>query len=340
MRAYLPILVLAVLHSAKAQNCAYVPDKNASSGACYVIPFGSFKTDDTKWSNQKYQTLIPSSALPNASLTIRDLGFAACTDGMREFASIRVRMWQTQRPALSTMFEENLRNSKVATVLDARDYSWPVSADAWSRIGLQHSFPFDPKLGNLGVEIEVRGAGAPKLSGLAGFHDSNLPRIYAAGWTSKPPDSGKESQQAGLRMALCFAGAMVDVFGHSCQGSSATLAKLDYSGLPRLASSLAIVLEGASAKARFAVLTFGLTSQHPFPIALDNLGAKGCTLYHSFDLAAGVIPKDGSASITVVIPRSAVLVGQRIYTQFVLDDREANSLGLTTTNYARLLVGN
>ncbi len=55
---------------------------------------------------------------------------------------------------------------------------------------------------------------------------------------------------------------------------------------------------------------------------------------------AGVTNTSGVFSLKTTIPNINVLLCARVYFQYFPFDRQANSLGITPSNYGRVLVGN
>lgn len=71
----------------------------------------------------------------------------------------------------------------------------------------------------------------------------------------------------------------------------------------------------------------------PLPFPLASLGATGCSLSVSADLSVPVATNTSrSFSLNVAIPNVPPMAGQTFYTQAVLADLFANSLGLVTSN--------
>src|SRR5262245_2196451 len=151
-----------------AQNCAYAPDNVANAGTCNVIPFGD-AAGSASWTNQKYQMLVPAASISSAPYWIQELGFAPCASGLRSFSSLTIIMDHYVGGSLTTTFAANL-SANAVKVLDVRDYDWQNVQDAWNPIGLQRPFLLIPQLGDLVIDIEVRGVRMTVTSGSDGMH--------------------------------------------------------------------------------------------------------------------------------------------------------------------------
>ena len=332
-------LLLAGLLNAQSATSIFVPDNNASTGGANVIPMGQGKTSTT-WANQKYQTLIPASYAKQAAVRIHDLGFAPSSTNLHDFDSIVIKMdvVPLTQTTLNRTFASNLSN-KVVTVLDARKYGWNLTTSQWTRIGLQKSFLWLPALGNLVIDIEVRGAGGVGTN-TGGFRrSSTIERLYAVGWTGNPPATGNASVSlAALKVELVTDDADASPFGQACPGSSGT-PKLSYTGLPQVGKTFSVDLSGALAST-VALHLIGLTNSAPvFPLDLTPFGAPGCNLYISPDFAISTPTLQGSISQKVAVPNNSALVGVRYWDQFLVLDKQANKFGWSASNQGRVLIG-
>ncbi len=330
-----PLLFAPALIS--QNKCVYIPDSNAAAGGCNVIPFGTQKTSST-WRNQKYQTLIPAAKISKAPVRICALGFSPCGTGVRQFDSIVVKMGYSKSSTLSPIFATNL-GGQVKTVLSQKNYAWHNRANTWNPIGLQKDFLYIPQFGNLVIEIEVRGAGAPRSTSL-GFHTGRQPRLYAFGWSTNPPARGSVGGTAALKMELCFDKAGYALFGVGCKGSNGQAPSLTATGLPQLGKTIQINLANAPTPVSPAVLILSTSNATPLPADLTGAGAPGCFLYVRPDFLLGLAATNGKASVKLPIPNSASLLCVRFYNQFLVVDAKANKLKLTTSNYGRGLIGN
>lgn len=127
-------------------------------------------------------------------------------------------------------------------------------------------------------------------------------------------------------------------YGNGCVGTAGTPNLTALSGTPMLgttftaqlsnlpASSLALVTTG------FSESSFGAVS---LPFDLTPLGAPGCMILVSPDIATLVINSGGTAPWTLAIPNNPALSGLGFLNQGVVFDAGANALGLTTSNARR-----
>ena len=116
----------------------YNADNNASTGGANAIPFGLTGGLNATWSNQKYQTIVPSSQFGKKLGQICSLGFANGAAGYRQFDTIEVKMdyFPGTGSTLTTTFSNNI-TSNAKTVLSAKNYVWHATKDRWVHIGLQ-----------------------------------------------------------------------------------------------------------------------------------------------------------------------------------------------------------
>jgi hypothetical protein len=83
----------------------------------------------------------------------------------------------------------------------------------------------------------------------------------------------------------------------------------------------------------------GLTP-YTSPIDLAIAGAPGCRLYHApLALVGQVTDAAGAISILAAAPMSASAVGTSVYVQFAPSDRQANAMGMTVSDFGRVLFG-
>lgn len=236
---------------------------------------------------------------------------------------------------LSADFAANL-TSRARTVLIASNYHWHHQKGTWSSIGLQSPLPFDPRKGSLVIDIEVRGARILASKG-GGFHRSDtVQRVYAVGWKLVPPKKGTLST-AGPKIRLSRELSDLALFGIGCKGSNGKAPSLAFSGSSRLGRTVGVGLEDAL-PSTVGLLITGVDNRPPmFPLLTSP---PDCYLYHSFEIILPFqVDKRGAATLQLPIPNNNVLRHQRLYTQFGIVDRRANSSWMTMSNYGRNLIG-
>jgi hypothetical protein len=330
--------------SAQTQTSYFVPDNNAASGGCNVIPFGHTSTSDANWSNQLYHQLITPSEVNNQTGLICDLGFAPCVTGVRKFKTIEIKLdyFQGSGTTMSTTFSSNI-SSKAVTVLNATDYAWHVTGNQWNRIGLQTPFLYIPSRGPLIVQVKVTGAGSVNTStSFPGFHTGARQRVYAFGrsWSgNQPPATGGTSSSSAQKIEIVYTAADLGKFGESCPGSNSKTPSLDLTGSAVLGKSLTMALTNALPSTP-AYLVVGL-AQLQMPFDLGLAGAPGCRLYISNEIIVLVkTDTNGGYSRSFNVPNASSLVCTKVFLQMLPFDGKANPFGATASNYGRIMVGN
>ena len=335
----MPVLILCSSTVAAQQNALYFPDNVASAGTCNVIPFGDTNPASATWSNQKYQNLFTPAQLGAVPFVIQELGFAPCGGGARQFSTIKIQMSLTPATTLSTTFAANL--PAPLTVLDTTNYVWANTANVWNRIGLQTPFVYDG-VNSVVVDLEVTGAGMP--GGTNGMHRGTLTRLYATSWVGSPPATGTLGAAA-AKIELCLDVADLALFGTGCTGSNNLVPSLTLSGTGQLNSVVNIDLANAlPSTAAVALIGFNNSSFRgilPLPFDLSAIGGGvGCRLYVDAPIITSVITDGtGAGSLPLGIPADQALLGARVYAQYLPVDLAASTLGVTASNYGRILIG-
>ncbi len=341
-----PLVVLVTLlgSSAVLGQDVFVPDGNATTGACFVIPFGSSKRGP--WSNQRYQSMITAKELGPPGKSggrICDIAFAPCgtRSFVRHFDTIEIVLGQTHASTLSKTFAKNLV-THVQTVLRRTGYDWHQVGGRWNSVDLDRAYDYVPARGNLVVQITVTGA-HHRTPGTDGMHTASVRprlkgRVAANGWTSTPPAVGFPAITGGLKMKLFFGTSDLHEFGFGCRGSNG-VPSLTLGGSARLGAAFSIRLANAPAST-VALLTFSVTRLEP-TLDLAPLGAPGCVLYVAPDARLALrTDRSGTGTLSqIAVPNDARLICLRFYTQFLVFDRRANTAGMTASNGARVLLG-
>ncbi|MHC4514320.1 MAG: hypothetical protein ACYTGW_04525 [Planctomycetota bacterium] len=330
---------------ANAQS-VFIPDNSATVGTCNVIPFGRTSQTDATWSNQKYQTILTAKQLgfstPGAG-AICDLAFVPCVSGTRVFKTIEIKLDYVKGTTLSQTFANNIGPNAV-TVLKATNYEWHNTMDKWNRIGLQKTFPYVSALGNLCVQITVTGAGLITTStSFPGYRTGAFERRYAFGWSTAagPPAQAANANpsMAAGKIEVLFGMNDLHTFGSGCKGSNSQTPVLSLTGSAKLGQSVGIGLTGALPAAPF-YLNIAVSTNQP-PVDMGMFGAPTCRLYSPVTLLlVGVCTPNGTHSLKVPIPNDKGLICQRGYLQYFPWDKKANPLGLSSSNYGRVLAGN
>jgi hypothetical protein len=334
------IVAATAAATASAQGkCFYAPDNLRSGGN--VIPFGSTKGAISTWGRQRYQALVLPADVNNLPINITSLAVGGGGTGIRRYASMMIRFdyFRGSGTALSTTFSNNMSKSPT-TVLDVKDFAWYQVGGQWNRLGLQKPFQYIPQLGSLVVEVIVTGAYFEGSSGAGLYNTSLRPRLYNFRWpSSTPPATGTVGSTAAIRMQLCDGDPDLSRYGEGCVGSNKSTPELAVSGSASLGKKVILNLANVLATTP-TFLALALTT-FPVPVDLAIVNAPGCRIYHPQTILTTVVTTAaGGYSATFTTPTTAAAVGVAVYVQSFPRDPTANGLGLTASNYVRVLIGN
>jgi hypothetical protein len=331
MRKLVSLVLFVGVASAQTYS---IPDNLANAGTCNVIPFGSTAASGSFYTCLTQQ-IVTAADLGNTPGVITGLAFAACGTGKSRFTQLQVVMdLLPPNTALSNTFASNLTPAAV-TVLDSNNYAWHTTANQWMEIGLQNYFVFDG-VSDVVVQILANQSTSP-----AGFHRSTTrPRVYATGWTGTPPATGTLSTTTAQKMEFSLLMARASTYGDGCVGSNSLAPAMALAGTPQLGQIVNLDLTRAPANsAAFLVMGFG--NGFPFPFDLGVYGMPGCLQY--FTPAATLLSftdASGNAPYPFVVPNTPGLEGVLLYGQWACLDAPVNAVGITTSDYARLMIGN
>ncbi|MBM4062762.1 MAG: hypothetical protein FJ265_16955 [Planctomycetes bacterium] len=285
-----------------------------------------YRRDDSTWTNQLYQTILRREDL-GAAGTIHGLAFSAGSTGRHWNRDLRVRM--SHVPAghtMSTTFATNLPTP--ITVLNASNYTWHVTANTWTEIGLQTPFVYN---GTSDVVVEVY-ALANHNTANAGFHRGGEQRLYAYGWLFGAPPATGTLGNAASRMRVNFNCAVGTEFGTSCGPLAAT-----HVGTPNRGAFAHYSLANAPAAAP-AIIGLGFAPING-GLSLTSYGFTNCYQWHDLPTTLFMLTSgSGTATHSISIPNSATYDGLKIYGQwFVLDGTQPG--GLTVSNHIANMIG-
>lgn len=326
-------LLVSLLGSGLCAQNYYIPD-NLASGSCNSIPFGS-TSPSSSFRTCITQQIVTAADLGNLPNLITGLGFASCGTGKSRFSSLQVVLDHAPaNTALSSTFANNITANAV-TVLDVTNYAWHVSAGQWMEIGLQNYFVYDG-VSDLVIQIIADQSVAP-----GGFvRSTSRPRVYAYGWTGTPPATGTLSATTAQKMEIGMLTARVSTYGDGCTGSSSVAPRLAVSGTPQPGQTVNLDLAGGPANS-VGIFVMGFYNGMPLPIDLGIYGAPGCMQHIAVDASSGAATDAAGAALrSFTVPNSTAYNGIRLYAQWACLDLPANALGLTTSDYARVLIGN
>ncbi|MBI5851118.1 MAG: S8 family serine peptidase [Planctomycetes bacterium] len=129
-----------------------------------------------------------------------------------------------------------------------------------------------------------------------------------------------------------------------CTGTGAfAVPQLDVTGTPILGATVPHRLTRALANSS-AFQFVGISDTNwlggALPFSLAGLGAPACSLLVSTEVVLGfTTDATGTVTSNLVIPSASNLLGVRLHEQFLVLDAAANSLGATTSNAVRVLIG-
>lgn len=304
----------------------YLPSDTPGTGTANAFPFGT--------NDMRYQALILASDLNNTPAIITGFAVAPSNTGVRSFRSVTMRMAHLPASVLSTTFDQNLA-AGATTTMDVVDWHWHLTANTWNVVDMQQAFLYNG-VDNVVVEFIVIGS-----SGVSGQarRDSSRQRVYRTGYTNQP--DGTDGGLTAFKMRLIVGDANIATYGIGCVGSNTLSPTLDLAGTGQLGTSLDVRL-GSALPNTPVVLHFGLSTAGPiFPLDLGPLGATGCTMNTDAFVSLGMASDaSGNALLSGGVPPFPALTGSTIYFQWICVDGAANALGLTTSNYGRVQVGN
>lgn len=326
------LLPLALCVPLAAQSAVVsVPNSDATSGICNTIPFGT--TAGSSTNNVRFQTMILATDLATvpAFPQVCGLRFAACTTAEYSYDRITVRMAHTSSTTLSTSFDVNIPPGTGTTVLDATNYVWPVVADTWSDIGLQTSFAYN---GVDNIVVEITTSNGLRSGPPSGFRRETRQRVYRTGYDGTQT-TGTSSSSA-VKLQVHFGEPSTRAFGRGCVGSNGT-PEIGFNGTPSLGQNVDIELHSGPVNSG-AALFIGFWNGSPYPVDLSVIGMTNCTLYLDVAIAInGATDAAGFGSSTLTA--LGVPCGYPIYMQWACIDPGANGLGVTLSNYGRMLLG-
>ncbi|MCR9248534.1 MAG: hypothetical protein NXI31_26200 [bacterium] len=325
----LVLLTLASVASLPAQDW-YVPNSDPSTGGCNVIPFGS--TTLGTFAQARYQCKATAADLGGAVGVITGLGFAPCRSGTAHYTQIDIVM--DHHPAgtpLTTTFANNLTPAAM-TVMSASDFTWHLTADNWTEIGLQVPFVYNG-IDDLVIQVTTVDGTAP-----GGFHRDARQRVYWVASSGTPAPSGA-SGNAALKFEVSMLTAKTSTYGVGCAGTNGEPVH-SFGGSSQLGQTLDLEVS-AGVPNQLAFLVMGIYAGTPFPLDLGFLGMPGC-FQHIDTLTVLAVPLDpaGAGAAQLPIPNDPSYVNVRLYSQYACLDPGANAAGVTTTRYGRIYIGN
>lgn len=132
------------------------------------------------------------------------------------------------------------------------------------------------------------------------------------------------------------------VFGRGCTGTNGVVNHAT-AGVPETGETQSFRLYSAP-RTSPAILALGASNtawgRLALPLDLSVVGAAGCMIYTPPTVTLGrVTDAAGYVTLSLTLPQDKDLLGQRFYSQFLVIDARANTMGLTTTNGVETTVG-
>lgn len=341
-------LVLGASLPAQSQNIAWLNDAVPLLGGGNCFPFGQ--------EGLRYQVIVPAHLLPPGAGFIQDLFFVGTQRDIElVYGDLEFRMGLTPQAAPAADWKLNNPNPKVV-------FRGPLRVafkmDRWYPVGLPAPYLYLPVPGqNLCVEVIVwkvldkGGASGIQFyynrTGTSASPGGPIPRAVLVDWVQngghQNPAAPSVYTDRGLKMGLLWNDGNIVILGAGCKGSSGKELALAGRAWPKRGVPFYLDLAGG-APSSAAILALGLSETAwagiPLPFDLAPLGAPGCRLWHDFTvMAAALTDPSGAASQALPIPFDPALFGARLRASWLNLDSAANTLGLTTSAFARLIIG-
>lgn len=144
------------------------------------------------------------------------------------------------------------------------------------------------------------------------------------------------------RMDVATAVSTATTYGAACATSAARLPTVA-AGAALVGNNWTLTISAGPASTAGVLILGGSNTIYAglqLPVALDPLGAPGCTLHASMDATLPAVTNtSGVGTVTVPVPNQASMTGSIFYAQAALADVFANQLGLVTSRSASASIG-
>jgi hypothetical protein len=328
-------LLLAATLPAQRQ-VIYNDGSTAASGSGNAFPWGS--------EGIRYQQIFTSTQLGTKPLHINDILVAGRTsDGHIEYGDIEIRMGLT---SLTTVTTDWAKNSPKPTTVYRGPLRVLYKTDKWNGIGLPKSYLYLPITATPNLCIEVIVWKVKDKGGSTGnnfyypYSGASVQRAYLYQWTSKQT-TAPSTGSGGSRIGLVVNGGNLATAGLGCAGSNAKVPALEGPAalFPTAGTPYTVSLKdgpATSAAILFVGTSFTNYGAIPLPFDLNPLGAKGCMVWHDhlFSLSTGTSAA-GAGSVKLFVPAGFPRV--RIYASWWCVDKKANTLGLTVSDFGKMV---
>jgi hypothetical protein len=330
------IFVGADIQGQLPPNKIFLSDGNAASGSTNAFP----------WSREqlRYQTIFPAALFNNQPCLVNDILVAPSTTmsptiRTAVYADIEIRMGPTAQASPTTAWTIN--NPTPTTV-----YRGPMRVTfekgMWRGMGLPKPYvhiPTPAKGANLCVEFIMW-----KITSASGINavtaPSTVQRAFYYMWTvsqTTQPTVGSSAARMGL---ICNNGHFV-VTETGCMSSSNTTLAISADTYPKQGNPISISLTGGQPGTPAFLVVGGTDTKSAlgtFPIDAGPLGAPGCFIWNDWSgFVATATDKSGGATLKFTVPK--IGSAPRAYVHWWNFDKNANTLGVTSSNYGKILMG-
>jgi len=334
--AILPVLAFALASVGPAQTCRHYPSDTPTVGAPDPRPFGAQDPLDPTYGTMRYHMQIPTSVLGNQPLDICEIFVVPAGNRTREFADLSMRLGHNPNPITGT-FAFNMVGFSAVRV-GTQSSSFDTVADQWMPLGMEGPFRYDPANGMLVIEFFVQRSGAPNGTGDAGFRtDPSIPFVWRTGPSY---NNGNMEAGGGIKLRFCTDHhGFIEYGSGGCVGSQGSVPRLTYGGSAQIGSTLQINLaNGHVAPGTLSVLVFSYRVRSG-PFDLGGFGAPGCEAFVFGNDATWLATSTGALTHTINLPLGLTPCFP-VWNQWFQFDPAANGLGVITSNYGRIMIGN
>lgn len=129
-------------------------------------------------------------------------------------------------------------------------------------------------------------------------------------------------------------------YGPGCPGTLGTSTNTS-SSLPRIGTTMVAAVDNMPVGVGFLLLGFSRTMSQfgPLPLDLASFGAPGCMARVSSDITLLLLGAGTTASFSMTLPNNPTLSGIRFYSQALVLDAAANTMGAITSDAAAVIIG-
>jgi hypothetical protein len=329
----LPALILACTLSAQTQKIVYHTDSSPTLGSRNAWPFG--------YNGMRYQTIVPYSTFGGGAV-IRDILLVGTASPLEvDYTDIEIRMGLTKLSGPTTNWNTN--NPNPTTV-----YRGPLrvrfAVGKWGGIGLPNYYLYLPRAttDNLCVEVIVWGVRG-KNRGAFYFllASATAGRAASGGWVVNQTLTPAVSTM-GCKMGFVLNNGNVAFAGTGCKSSLQTPLTIGATAWPQINRQFSVTLTGGKPSS-LANLVLGVSHAKWGPTALPLdmaiFGAPTCFIWNDPLIRIPVTTDaNGKVSITTIVPPSAN--SGTVFAHWWVLDRSANPFGVTSSDYATIILGN